>query len=260
MKAAARIAALRVVAPFRPMPAECDHHKALPDFDWIAAIRMMRASAEKACGVPVQVLTDVDTALPFPLLQYVTHHRRLMLWYLEICLAYLASDDFDRNTIMLDSDQLVFGDLARWFEPTMDLGLLVRPPPLRDKGGFLILNGVQFWSIHAKPQLVEFYQRALAIAKALPEEQIAWGADTIALQALIEPYAIGQTVTRAGVRVRMIYADSVLERCSRDQIRAIRDGQPPMPQRDVTDFRNRRKEFMADFYAATVGREQAVLT
>lgn len=247
-------APLRIVAPFRPLPAESDHHKALPTFDWMAAIRMMRDSVQRACGVSVSVLTDVDTELPFPLLQYVTHHRRLMLWYLEVCLCYLASDDFDRNTIMLDSDQLVFGDLGRWFEPTMDLGLLVRPPPPLDKHGYLILNGVQFWSVAAKPALVRFYRQALTIAEHLPEEKIAWGADTIALQELIQPYAIGHTVERAGLRVRMIEADSLLERCSREQIHHIRAGHSPTPNRDVVDFRNRRKEFMADFYAATVGQ------
>lgn len=246
--------AVRIVAPFRPMPAECEHHKALPDFDWIAAIRMMRHSVERACGTSVAVLTDVDTTLPFTMLRYVTIHRRLMLWYVEICLAYLRSDDFDRDTIMLDSDQLVFGDLARWFAPTMDLGLLVRPPPPREKNGYRILNGVQWWPVQAKAKLVAFYRQALAIAESLPEAQIAWGADTIALQELIQPYAIGSTVERAGVRVRMIPADDVLERCSSEQIHRIRRGQTPIPTRDVTDFRNRRKSFMADFYRATVGQ------
>jgi hypothetical protein len=245
---------VRFVAPFRPMPAECEHHKALPEFDWIAAIRMMRESVYRAGRATVYVLTDVDTDLPFPMLRYKTTHRRLMLWYLEVCLAYLASEDFDRDTIMLDSDQLVFGDLSRWFETNMDLGLLVRPPPPRDKGGYLILNGVQFWAVQAKDRLVDFYRQALAIAVALPEAQIAWGADTIALQQLIAPYAIGSTVPRAGVRVRMIFADSVLERCSRAQIHNIRDGQVPVVNRDVVDFRNRRKEFMADFYKATLGQ------
>ena len=248
---------VRIVAPFRPMVAECEHHKALPDFDWIAAIRMMRASVQQACGVSVQVLTDVDTELPFPMLRYVTHYRRLMLWYVEVCLAYLESADFDRDTIMLDSDQLVFGDLARWFEPTMDLGLMVRPPPPREKNGYRILNGVQWWPVHAKAKLVTFYRQALAIAQALPEDKIAWGADTIALQELIQPYAIGQTVERAGLRVRQIPVDSVLERCSSEQIHRIRRGQTPVPTRDVVDFRNRRKEFMADFYAASLGQVPA---
>lgn len=245
---------VRFVAPFRPMQAECEHHKALPNFDWIAAIRMMRASVERACRASVQVLTDVDTTLPFPMLRYDTTHRRLMLWYLEVCLAYLASDDFDRDTVMLDSDQLVFGDLTRWFEPSMDLGLLVRPQPPNDERGYCILNGVQWWAVQAKSKIIAFYRQALTIAESLPEHNLIWGADTIALQELLKPYAIGSTVERAGARVRMIFADSVLERCSRAQIHKIRDGQAPVVGRDVVDFRNHRKEFMADFYACTIGR------
>jgi hypothetical protein len=243
---------VRIVAPFMPLPAECAHHKALPEFDWIAAIGMMRDTAERACHCAVHVLTDVSVDLPFPLLRYTTTHRRLMLWYLEVCLAYLASEDFDQNTIMLDSDQLIFKDLGRWFEAGMDLGLLVRPPP-PDPKGYAILNGVQFWPVKSQARLVAFYERALAIAQALPEEQIAWGADTIALQELIKPYEIGKTVERAGLRVKMIYADSLLERCSTEQIRTIRAGAAPRHHRDVVDFRNDRKLFMADFYAAAVG-------
>lgn len=241
------------MAPFRPMPAEYDHHKALTDFDWHGAIRMMSDSVQRSCGCPVQVLTDVDTDLPFDCLQYVTRHRRLMLWYLEIAAVYLESDAFDRDTVMLDSDQLVYGDLARWFVSYMDLGVLVRELSPKDPNGFPILNGVQWWAHRAKPRLAAFYRRALAVAESLPDEKIAWGADTIALQHLLAPLApIGFLAQRAGLTVRFIDADDVLERLSSVQIRQLQTGRRIERTRDVTCFRNMRKLFMKDFYDATL--------
>lgn len=244
---------MRVVAPFRPLPAEYDHHKALSDFDWMDAIRMMSESVRRACHCDVHVLTDVDTDLPMPALKYVTHHRRLMLWYLEVCACYLASADFDQDTVMLDSDQLIYDDLSRWFAPDVDLGVLVRELPPKDPNGFPILNGVQWWAFHAKDRLVAFYRQALAIAQELPEEQIAWGADTIALQRLVEPYAIGETVERLGLRVRQIEADDVIERLSGKLIRQLNAGVRIERSRAVLDFRNRRKPFMRPVFAATLG-------
>jgi hypothetical protein len=242
------------------MPAEYDHHKALMDFDWHGAIRMMSDSVARSCGQSVQVLTDVDTDLPFDCLKYVTTHRRLMLWYLEIAAVYLASDDFDRDTIALDSDQLVFGDLARWFAPLMDLGILARPLPPKDPEGFTILNGVQLWSHRAKPALAAFYRQALALAETLPEDVIAWGADTVALQMLLDPVVdyLGAIVPRAGLRVRLLAADDVLERLSSTQIRHLQSGERITRTRDVLDFRNMRKRFMKEFYAATFAADRVV--
>ena len=40
---------MRVVSPFRPFPAESDPHRALGPFDWVEALRMLRASVLQAC-------------------------------------------------------------------------------------------------------------------------------------------------------------------------------------------------------------------
>ncbi|MEO8678158.1 MAG: hypothetical protein ABI665_03875 [Vicinamibacterales bacterium] len=250
---------IRIVAPFFPLPAEHEHHKALSDFDWITAIRMLFDSARRACGAcPIHVITDVSADLPLPTLRYETQHRRLMLWYLEAAVCYLASDDFDRDTVMLDSDQLIYGDLSKWFEPDVDLGILARDLPPKDPTGFRILNGVQFWSHRGKARLAAFYRQALALAQTFSEDTIAWGADTRVLEQLLEPLDVGATVDRAGVRVHMIPAEDVLERVTKRQLHQMRAGGRIELTRDVSCFRNMRKLHMKDFYRATLG-EMAVM-
>lgn len=240
---------LRIVAPFRPFQPESVWHQHTHAFDWIDAIRMMRDSAIRVCRCPVHVLTDVDTVLPVETLQYVTTERRLMLWTLEVCLRYLDSDDFDRDTVMLDCDQLVFHDLSRWFTPRVDLGLLVRSEP-KYAVEFPLLNGVQFWARRGKDKLVAFFQRALDLARTLPEPLLVWGADTEAIQRLIAPIEVG-IHRRAGLRVRLIESSDVLETFSSHQIQALHDGALPRPVRAVCDFRALRKRYMRPVYEAT---------
>lgn len=243
----------QVVAPFRPFSYETGHHKALADFDWIAAIEMLGDSVKRACGRDLTVLTDIDTILPLRCLHFTTTRRRLMLWYLEIAAVFLESAAFDRDTIALDSDQLIYKDLGRWFLPRADLGILVRKPP-KNGPGYPILNGVQWWSYKAKDKLATFYREALAVAENLPEEEIVWGADTVALWRLLFPLAPGTIQERAGLRVNMIQAETVLETFAFDQQEALEQGLPMrQPYRAVLDFRNLRKAYMARAYAATLG-------
>lgn len=249
------MSAIRIVAPFRPLPLEAGVHLYLKHFDWIAAVRQLVESAEKACRCPVHVVTDVDTDLPVPSLQYATRHRRLMLWVLEACLRYLESDDFDRDTVMLDIDQLIYHDLAPFFPPAgIDVGILVRPQSKhRVDRGQPFLNGVQFWSYAGKARLVAFYQRALQIAEQMPEHQIVWGADTDAVRELLEPLTIGLH-ERAGLRVAMLDSDRVLESFTRMYYKQFqRDGVFPVPMVPVLDFRGRRKEYMPLVYRVTYG-------
>lgn len=242
---------IRVIAPFRPFAPESVLHKGLSDFDWIDAIRMMRHSAELAGQCPVHVITDVDTDLPVPTLKYHTTHRRLMLWYVEVVLRYLESADFDRDTVMLDSDQLVYGNLAPWFTPGVDLGVLIRPTPKHTVMGQPVLNGVQFLAVKGRDCLVDFYRRMLDLAQTLPEDSLVWGADTEALRLMLEPLSLGLH-ERAGARVHMIDFSSVLEAMNTQQIQWLREGRMPRPARAVLDFRYRRKEFMRPVYEATI--------
>jgi hypothetical protein len=206
---------MRIVAPFMPLPIEGGTHQLLEreGFDWHAAIAMMVETAQAACRCPVHILTDIDTPLAVPALRYRTTSRRLMVWAIEVCLKYLESKDFDRNTVMLDCDQLIFGDLRKWFKkrPPVDLGVLVRPHGKHiEPGGEPLLNGVQFWHRDGRDRLVAFYTQCLVVAQQLPEDRIQWGGDTDALRALIEPIELG-IVERSGLTVRMWPASDVLE-------------------------------------------------
>lgn len=245
---------IRLVAPFLPLPAENDHHKALADFDWFGAIRMLSHSAEVACGVPVQVITDVDASLPVPCLRYPTSHRRLMLWVLEVCVRYLESDDFDRDTVVLDCDQLIYQDLAPFFRPNIDLGVLVRPTHKHKDTWKKVLNGVQFWSVRGKQRLGVFYREALARAERMSDNLITWGADTEALRSLLEPVSAGGLQHRFGARVEMIDYARVLEAFSQAQIDGLQQGTAPIPLRAVTDFRYRRKVWMRQAYEMTLAK------
>lgn len=242
---------VRFVLPFRPFVAEAPHHQELAAFDWIAAIRMLIESLQRTHpGAEVHVLTDVDTDLPLPTLQYATTSRRLMLWNLEVCAAFLRSADFDRDTIVLDSDQLVYGDLTRWLAPQMDLGICIRKTP-KNAPGLAILNGVQFWVHRGKTRLPRFYERALEVARDLGDEAIVWGADTIALERLLDPLDLGLWY-RGDLRVRLIDSNEVIEALNAAQIRHLEAGKMRPPFRPVLDFRNTRKVHMAEVYRQTI--------
>mgnify|MGYP000343710735 CR=1 FL=1 len=242
---------IRLVAPFLPLPVSNAHHAALGAFDWMDAIRMLSHSAQRSCGVPVQVLTDLGADLPVACLRYPTVHRRLMLWVLEVCVQYLDSPDFDRDTVCLDCDQLVHRDLARWFSPQVDLGLLLRSKLQHEDTWKKVINGVQFWAVKAKARLVAFYREALATAETLGEDLIRWGGDTQALRLLLEPMSIGLH-RRHGVRVHLIDAARVSQPLSQAQIDGMAVGRAPRPVAAVTDFRYQRKRFMRQFFDMAV--------
>lgn len=244
---------MKLVAPFRPFVPENPHHQALADFDWIDAIRMLSQSAELACGVPVHVVTDVDTELPLLCLKYRTEHRRLMLWTLEACLRYLESDDFDQDTVMLDCDQLIYRDLRPFFAKSCDVTFLIRPTMKHAESWKKLLNGVQFWSVKGKRRLVDLYRHVLTVAEQLPENELQWGGDTSAIRNVIEPMAVG-IQTRAGARVNMIDYSTVLEALSEDQIKFLKQGLAPRPTRAVLDFRYTRKRYMRQVFEMTIAK------
>lgn len=241
---------MRVVSPYRPFPAESDPHRALGQFDWVEAARMLRVSVTQACGCETVVLTDVDTSLPVPTFAYATTERRLMLWILEVSRAYLASDQFDQDTVMVSPDMLVFQPLSTHFRA--DLGILVRTGKFSETRP--VLNSVQWWAHAAKPQLVAWYDAALAFAQRLPQDVIVWGADTepfVHLLAPLERDAVGQ---RGDLSVAFLPCEGIVEPLMTCDVEALRLGLPvPPPAAAVVDFRYSRKRYMADYFSATVG-------
>lgn len=237
----------RIVSPYRPFPPESAEHQALGPFDWVAALQMMAESATRSCGCQVAAITDVDTNLPVPSFYFETRERRLMPWILEVSLRYLESPAFDRDTVMVSPDMLVLGDLSRWF--TADLGILVRPEEKHQQSGRAILNQAQWWRVTAKTRLVAFYAQALALARALPEPILTWGADTVPLQQLLAPLEVG-AVERGGLQVSLIHAAEPMESLSGVNINRLAVGEPLLVSRPLLDFRYTRKRHMPAAFAS----------
>lgn len=232
----------RVIAPFLPNAGESELHRGLAQegFDWMDALRMVVASARQSNQCPVHVVTTPTADLPVPTLRYVTTETRLMLWLLEACVCYLQSADFDRDTVMLDVDQLIVGHLAPHF-PDADLGVLIRRP--KHPGGQVLLNGVQFWRVAAKDRLARFYTRVLATARTLSPEALEWGADGDALRLCLEPISVDYHL-RSDLKVAFISSHTVLEEWSSLHMEELRGGRLLGPSRPVYDFRYRRKRYM----------------
>lgn len=235
---------LRVISPYRPFAPESKCHRAIGVFDWVGALQMLSLSVARAMGCEMLAITDVDTHLPVPALQFQTTERRLMLWILDVTLGYLTSAHFDRDTIMLSPDLLVFSDLRRWMSDRVTILMRTMVPK------HPILNGVQFWPVSQKAGLIAFYAQALAIGRTLPENFIRWGGDTEPLRQLLVPLAPGDVV-RSGLSVRLIESSEILEAVSDGTMRSIDRGEPvPSPCVAVVDFRYIRKVYMRRYFDA----------
>lgn len=243
---------LRVVSPYRPFAPESVEHQTLGPFDWLGALEMLHASvARHTPDAEAVAITDVDTALPVPMLGFLTSERRLMLWILEVSLRYLESSAFDRDTVLISPDCLVLGDL-RAVVPDADLGIVVRTESKHRGTGRVILNQVQFWRRAAQPALVAFYQQALRLARALPEDVIRWGADTEPLRQLLEPIEAGMAA-RQGLTVALMPWHEVLEPLTRENIDRLERGETMRVSKPVLDFRYTRKHHMRAAFESLFG-------
>ena len=239
---------LRVVSPYRPFAPESQSHQMLGPFDWVGALEMLRASVHRSNGCETVAISDVDTDLPGPSRHYVTTERRLMLWILEIALAYLQSDDFDVDTILLSPDLLVFGDLRPWMTPYFTVLMRGAYP------NHPILNGVQFWPVKQQAPLVDFYTRALAIGRTLDEGYLRWGGDTEPLRQLLQPLAPGLVMRDGKPLARLIESDEIIQAFTTLQAAALTRGAAIVPVRAILDFRYTRKQHMRAYFEATIGR------
>lgn len=239
---------MRVVSPYRPFEPESQAHQMLGPFDWVAALQMLRASVRRSCDCETVAITDVDTTLPGPTFQYATTARRLMLWILDVARCYLGSADFDRDTIMLSPDLLVFGDLRPWMAPGYFTVLMRAAYPAHP-----ILNAVQFWPVRRKKLLVRFYDEAWAIAQTLPEGQLRWGGDTEPLRQLLQPLAPGLISRDGKPMARLIESDEIMHAFSSQMAAALAKGTVIRPLRPVLDFRYTRKLHQRAYFDAAIG-------
>jgi hypothetical protein len=239
---------LRVVSPYRPFEPESQAHELLGPFDWVGALQMLRASVRRSCDCETVAITDVDTALPGPSFQFPTTARRLMLWILDVARCYLHSEVFDRDTIMLSPDLLVFSDLRPWMASGYFTVLMRAAYPDHP-----ILNAVQFWPVHRKKALARFYDEAWAIAQTLEERHLRWGGDTEPLRQLLQPLAPGLVMRDGKPVAKLIESDEVLQSFSSGQIAALAHGRVLPPVRAIVDFRYTRKRYMRAYFEATLG-------
>lgn len=244
---------MKVVTAYRPFEPESIEHHRLGAFDWHGAIEMLRESVRRSCRCETHVITDVDHVPPGPAYQYPTTERRLMLWILDAMLCYLRSDDFDDDTVYISPDILVFEGLRPYF--VADLGLVVRTgEKFAAKPEKQVLNSAQWWRWSAKARLIDFYERALAIAKTLPEERLIWGADTDPIVALISPVASGLQL-RSGLSVYGHEITTVMTAFGeRDKVALERGEVPAEPYLPLLDFKYWRKQHMRAYFTAVFGQ------
>ena len=243
---------MRIVVTYRPFKPESDIHQALP-FDWVGAMTMLADSARRTAGLEVYCLTDETTQLPVPAFRYRSSESRLMLWIIDAWAQYLASADFDDDTILLSPDMLVLGDLQRHVQ-VADLGIVLR---LDEKFGDVmpLLNGVQFWRQKGRDQLANFFRIVHARASTMPEEMIRWGADTQAMLELLAPLRFGYSF-RAGLKVYSYDAATLVRPLRAVDIRRMDAGRPRKPTTEpIIDFRSMRKAQMARYYETVFGRK-----
>jgi hypothetical protein len=239
---------IRVVTPFRPFPPESREHQELGPFDWIDAIRMLRASVARSCHCDTVTITDIDADVPDQTFRFVTRERRLMFWILEVALRYLESPHFTVDTVMVSPDSLVFCDLRQWFAG--EIGMVVRPHhPQRP-----ILNALQWWPVASKDTLIDLYQKALAIAHTLPEDVQVWGADSKPFEKLLKPLFPGCGPRKFGVIANLIDSRQVMTPLTSEMITALQQGLPMVPPPRVVDFRFLRKRHMRTYFDATIGK------
>jgi len=242
---------VKVVAPYRPFPPESAAHEQLGPFDWISALKMSALSCERV-GCRHYTLTDVDTDLPVPCYKFATRHRRLMLWILEVSLAYLESPAFDEDTLFIGADVLAIKDLSFGF--ASDLGVVVRTQEkFTDPSVYPILNSAQWWRHSAKDRLASFYASALQNAEGLHENVIRWGADTAALCTLLWPVVAGESSRGCLAVFGHDERTTIVSLASADVWR-LENGQGTiLPTQPLLDFRYRRKNYMRAWFEKAFG-------
>lgn len=241
---------MKIVSPFRPYAPYISNHIELA-FDWPAALQMLHASIERVAPCPFFALTDLDADLPVPAHRYATSEPRLMVWLLEVWHAYVTSEDFDQDTVMVSPDMLLVQPIAPVFAQRFDLGLAVRTErKFFDKRP--LLNGIHFWRHSAKPALGAFFAAALERVRTFEPELLRWGGDAEAVWQLVQPVkATDRVLKRQGLSVGILEARGILRSVSTPEMEQAAAGRRLIRQDvPVLDFRYRRKASMPAVFKA----------
>lgn len=233
------------------MPIQTVEHANVGPFDWVDALRMLRASGQRI-GLETFAITTADSYLDVPAYVYPTTTDQLTVWIVEACLRYLESDDFDQNTAMLSPDMLVFKDPFRWL--TADLVMASRLDPKYVDAGRPLLFGAQLWAYKAKARLITLYRRVLDVARETAAAKGMWGADIAPFLSLLAPLK-GCKTRRSGVSVTLVpYGGDWLASIGSAEIAQLECRETPSwPRSAVVDFKYKRKQFQRAYFDALLG-------
>lgn len=242
---------MKIVSPYRPYAPYISNHLEL-GFDWVGALGMLEQSVRRVAPCPFYALTDLDAEVGVPAHRYPTTESRLMIWLIEVWRAYVTSEDFDQDTVMLSPDMLLCRPVQSVFSKyRFDLGLVVRT-----ETKFFhkrpLLNGIHFWRHAAKPALGDFFSEALRLVRTFEPELLRWGGDAEAVWRLVTPVGIRDRVLkRQGLDVGILPAASILRSVGAPEMTiASRGGALNRPTVPVLDFRYRRKASMPSVFRA----------
>lgn len=230
---------MKIVSAYKPFEAVVPSQEG---FDWLAALKMLAHSAKVYSHCETYAITD--QALPVPHYRFETKETQLMLWILEVSIAYIESEHFDQDTVFLSPDSLVRCNLLDGFDGS-HLGVMVRPADKYKERP--LLNSLQFWPVAAKHKLAAFFRRCLKIARELPEDEKRWGGDTTPLVMLLSPIEADMTA-RAGMVVRQWPYKDWLHTIGSGDMNALDSGEPVRNRRAVIDFKASKKRYMARYY------------
>lgn len=148
--------------------------------------------------------------------------------------AYLASDAFDRDTILTGADCLPLYDPAPVFDGGFDIAVTTHP-----FADCIMNTGTIFCPVAAKPKLVGIWNRAIAQMGA------RWGDDQLALAAVLAPSLAHGDYDRDGMRLRCLPCDGYNQ---------APDSATDMIEPLVAHFRGPRKQWMGEWWRRHLSR------
>lgn len=229
-----------------------------------AVFQVMALSARKAMpDVRVILATSPEAAVPRGLgadtvLRFAPpgNPREIVVWRLAATVAYLASDDFDRDTAFVDQDLVFLDDCARLFAAPFDVGFTwrevqegVRTP--EDHHFWHPVNGGVIFCRHAaQPQAHGFFARALAGVAAMSEEMRVWYGDQEIYVQLIgrdtfTRFPPPEFVTASGAQIRLLPGE--IYNFTYGHVATIAD--IPTQGKSIIHFKGARKQQMLEFAA-----------
>lgn len=239
----------RIVSPFRPFKPESEEHINLGPFDWLRAMNMLKISAQYCAHTEVVVLTDEKSHIGLPAFRYKPRCNRLMPWILDVSLAYLESEEFDRDTWFISPDMMVMKELDNIVPAHADLMLLSHNEHLP------IINHTQFWRHKAKKKLIKFFRQCYERSLKLSEDHLRWGADTEPFINFLDPVPLdGGSKKYQGLNIHFLPRASIALRVNE---RVLNKGSGhwqsfPVP---IAEFTYGRKKHMDCFFERSFYKE-----